>query len=429
MTVTPFVRLPVVAQGGEVFAYLFDHQGAPAEDAQRMLSAVVAEFELDEIALDRTLILQAGRDLLATLDLARFPSVEVALCVPVADLDDPQVRAAVDRHRSLGVSVLASEVGPAALVESLVDLVDVVDGVVLDARVLGADQVRSLCAIAAADRLAVLVTGVSTPEQHRGFVEAGAMGSCGPHTLLASDQTSAVVHSQRLVALRLAALLSDPDYAVSALSEVVHSDAGLSLRLLRMVNSAATAQRREVTSIEAAIVAVGPRVLRDWAYLASVGSSNAHDLERALMVLVRARFCEELADLVPEVDRSQAFLAGLLAGVVDVLGAAVDTVLAEVAVPAQVVAAVADGAGPLGRVVTLAGSHGSASRTVTDTGLSQTQVMRAYLHAVSATGRAVRVTDEAREARQEAPVRRSELGRRLNVARFSRPGGQQERAS
>jgi EAL and modified HD-GYP domain-containing signal transduction protein len=96
------------------------------------------------------------------------------------------------------------------------------------------------------------------------------------------------------------------------LEELVKQDAVLSLRVLRCINSAAFAIRREVRSLREALVLLGMGPIRKWASvwcLAQLSTGTTSEL--ATMAMVRARMCEQIAELVPGVDPNEMFLVGL----------------------------------------------------------------------------------------------------------------------
>jgi EAL and modified HD-GYP domain-containing signal transduction protein len=105
-------------------------------------------------------------------------------------------------------------------------------------------------------------------------------------------------------------LLADPlDF--ERLSPLVKSDAALTYRLLRLVNSAGYGIRQEVRSIQAALVIIGENSFRRIATLAIATELNAgRPAEILRMVLIRARFCE-LAAQLSGLDPTEQYLMGM----------------------------------------------------------------------------------------------------------------------
>lgn len=113
---------------------------------------------------------------------------------------------------------------------------------------------------------------------------------------------------------------SDPSVPISALGRAVSSDAGLSVQLLRMVNSSMYNRGARIATVDRAVAMLGNRSLRNLALCVAVqncvrGGMGAFDLdgfwEDSLRRAVAARL---LAERFPqaEVDPVEAFTFGLL---------------------------------------------------------------------------------------------------------------------
>lgn len=121
------------------------------------------------------------------------------------------------------------------------------------------------------------------------------------------------------VALQLLSRLADPLVTAADVEQVLRTDPALSVRLLRIANSAHSGQRR-MSSIKDAVVLVGLARLRAWMVLiATEGSGGPREEVNA--ALIRARTCELAAPAVGGgVRPDSAFTVGLLHGVAEALG-------------------------------------------------------------------------------------------------------------
>ncbi len=96
------------------------------------------------------------------------------------------------------------------------------------------------------------------------------------------------------------------------LTELVKRDPSLTYRLLRLINSPICAMQQEVTSIQAALLAVGEETFRRMATVAITSEINAGQTTELLrMAFVRGRFCE-LAAAHKALDGREQYLLGLL---------------------------------------------------------------------------------------------------------------------
>jgi len=118
--------------------------------------------------------------------------------------------------------------------------------------------------------------------------------------------------ANRLVYLRLLKTVSKSELDWKEIEELIKSDATLYYRLLRFINSAGVGMRVEVKSIHQALAILGDNEIRRWCRLAGMFQmAKGKRSELILSSLVRARFCELLANKFDDEDRDW-FLLGLL---------------------------------------------------------------------------------------------------------------------
>src|SRR5690606_30929944 len=91
--------------------------------------------------------------------------------------------------------------------------------------------------------------------------------------------------------------LTDDQLSFEALEDLVCRDPGLTMRLLRLLNSAAFPLRRRVHTVHDALVMLGVRTVRQWAMLIVLAGLPRTRDELLPHALVRARLLERLADL------------------------------------------------------------------------------------------------------------------------------------
>jgi HD-like signal output (HDOD) protein len=84
---------------------------------------------------------------------------------------------------------------------------------------------------------------------------------------LAAELQKLPLHNE--TALRVIALLDDPDVEVTDLGRLIQTDPGLTTRALKLANSTFFGRRNEVTAIDKAIVAVGFSTVRTFALAAA----------------------------------------------------------------------------------------------------------------------------------------------------------------
>ena len=119
------------------------------------------------------------------------------------------------------------------------------------------------------------------------------------------------VPANRFVHLRLLQMLQEHPLDLPQISEVIKQEPSVMYRLLRYVNSPLCGMRREVTSIQSAILTLGDDLIRRIGTLAVTSELNAGSSPEILrMALVRARFCEMLV-LPGSLDATEEFMLGM----------------------------------------------------------------------------------------------------------------------
>jgi len=126
--------------------------------------------------------------------------------------------------------------------------------------------------------------------------------------------------------LRALGELSAADASFEDLERIISSDVGLSLKLLRYVNSAFFALPRTVGSVREALTLLGARTVRRWATVMAMSAVPDAPHELVAIALHRARMCEMLAGTALPEERETLFTIGLFS----VADALMDTPMEEV---------------------------------------------------------------------------------------------------
>jgi EAL and modified HD-GYP domain-containing signal transduction protein len=155
------------------------------------------------------------------------------------------------------------------------------------------------------------------------------------------------IPSSSASALRDIAVLSRSDATFEEIEAVVARDPGLTLRLLRLLNSASYALRSRVTSVREAVTMLGARTVRQWAMLLVLGGVTTSCDELVPTALSRARTLAHLAHR-REGDTDVAFSVGLLSVADALLGVPMDEALAGLPLADSVTAALLRREGPDG---------------------------------------------------------------------------------
>ncbi|HEX4322114.1 MAG TPA: HDOD domain-containing protein, partial [Acidobacteriaceae bacterium] len=166
----------------------------------------------------------------------------------------------------------------------------------------------------------LLMERVETPEdlaaaRSEGFTLFQGYYFCRPVLM-----ENRAIPANRLVYLEMLKAVLNVPLDIKYISGLVKRDPSLTYRLLRMVNSPLYATRKEITSIQSALVLVGDEMFRRMVMLATACEFKGnHPTELLRMAFVRGRFCE-LAAKITKQDETEQYLLGMLSLVPAMLG-------------------------------------------------------------------------------------------------------------
>lgn len=138
------------------------------------------------------------------------------------------------------------------------------------------------------------------------------------------------VPANKLIYMRLLETLARPSIDMKAVIAMLKQEMSLSYRLMRYLNSPAFSMCVEVHSIPHALTLLGENATRRWLSLVCLSALGGDEsFETIKMALIRARFCELLAEKIgmPE-NAEDLFLVGLLSVMDALLGMPMREVLA-----------------------------------------------------------------------------------------------------
>ncbi|HTP94498.1 MAG TPA: HDOD domain-containing protein [Burkholderiales bacterium] len=207
-------------------------------------------------------------------------------------------------------------------------------------------------------RVKLLAVNVDTREQARLCEDAGFDLFQGYY--FARPQAIAgkrLTHSESGLMKLLSLVLEDADNG--EMEKVLKQDPGLTLNLMRMVNSAAVGARSPISSLGGAIMVLGRQQLQRWLQLLlyanrSPGATFPSPLLQ--LVATRGKLMELLAGQAGSDDRElgeRAFMAGILSLMDTLLGQPIDAIVAPLNLADDVKGAVLQREGLLGRLLAL----------------------------------------------------------------------------
>ena len=196
--------------------------------------------------------------------------------------------------------------------KELVPLIEMADFVKIDVRSLSQPDIARQIDLLEPYDAGLVAEKVETHDAYQDCLDLGfdyfqGFFFCYPMML-----TQKTLPSNKLVILELLNKLHDPATDSDELEQILVQDIALSYKLLRYINSAAFALRREIDSIKDAIVLLGIDNLKSWISLILMSKIiDSKPTELIKTGMIRGKMCELLAEKKHPETRHQMFVIGL----------------------------------------------------------------------------------------------------------------------
>jgi c-di-GMP-related signal transduction protein len=333
---TYVARQPVYDRDRNVVAYelLFrdaeDATTASVVDAQAATGeaalTAMADIGLDALVGGRRALVNVSRSFLLGEQVLALPPGRVGLEVLESVEPDAEVMARLRDLAGRGYQIMLDDF---VLTRATMPLLDVARFVKLDVRgggELALSRVRSQ--LAGSDVLLV-AEKIEHPDEVAACRDLGFHYFQGFVFGVPQLLTGRRIRPGRLTVLNLMNALSRKDASIAQLESIIVQDVGLSVTLLRYLNSAAVGLNRRVSSIREAIVYLGMETIRSFAYLVSLTAHSQEPAELARIGMIRGRMMEMLATALGHDDPPAHFTVGLLSVADSLLSTPMDVLLDE----------------------------------------------------------------------------------------------------
>jgi c-di-GMP phosphodiesterase len=249
-------------------------------------------------------------------------------------------------------------------------------------------ELRAAIAEPAARNLELVATGVATPEELARCRELGFTVFQGEFFGRPDPTRQRRVGTGGITSLAALAEVAKPDASFEDLERAIGNDVGLSLKLLRYINSAFFSLPRNVETVREALTLLGTATVRRWATVMALVSASDAPEELVELALQRARMCEVLGGN-RAVDASDGhFTVGLFSVADSLLGVSMEDVLETLPFSDEIRAALLRREGPKGELLTTVVAYEQGDfPTVEEAEVSPAQ---AYGDALAWAGEAVR---------------------------------------
>ena len=159
------------------------------------------------------------------------------------------------------------------------------------------------------------------------------------------------IKPSEMARVRLISMLNNPDFKVSEVSKIISSDAALSIKLLRYLNSSALGLRSRIDSVERGLTILGSERLIQWVTLVVLSQLSSDNLSNqvALNAALNGFFLYDLAksdrgSLLAEegITPGRSFLFGLLISIKPLLGDSFDEIVKSMPIAPEILQALLD---------------------------------------------------------------------------------------
>jgi c-di-GMP-related signal transduction protein len=273
----------------------------------QVLATSLLASGLDMVRSEVPAFINFGQDLLITEWTSLFPPENVVIEILETVQPDENVIAACLELKKLGYQMALDDV-----TESTSCLADFAKFVKVDFRLTTREQQVDLASEFRKKGKRLLAEKVETHEEFEWALKAGYdyfQGFFFARPMLLKGHQ---IPSVKVNALRLLQETQHEDLDFDRLESIIKCDISLSYKLFRYVNSALFARSKAISTVRHALVCLGEVDIRRWVVLATLptlGSGSVGEL--IAHALVRARFCEMLAQAIHLPNPSDAFLVGM----------------------------------------------------------------------------------------------------------------------
>ena len=346
-------RQPVVDGEMRVIGYRLAYGSADGSahgeaSAARLLGDVLSGVGLDELVGDALAHLPLSRDVLLALGVPPVRPDRVMLRIAYDTARDPELAKVLDALAGRGYALSLYALPGPDFDAVLLDLFGTVE---VDFTTWSHEAAQDAVARIVAGRATPLASGLADYNKFEQAKQLGFELFAGP--FYASRHKAAVrnVPVGEMGTLVALAALQGQSATIEDLEQVIDRDVGLSVKLLRYINSAYVGMRGNIASIRQAVMMLGSRGVSRWALLVALTGGPNAPRELSVMGLTRARMCELLGADLGDVAGDQLFTVGLLSVADALLQVPLETIVEELPLADEVSAALLRRDGPAGAIL------------------------------------------------------------------------------
>ena len=313
-----------------------------------VLTRTLMEFGLDSVSDGRDVFINFSPESLHVDFADLLPRERTVIEVLETVEPDAPTVAAFERLKAEGCRLALDDF---VFEERFAPLLDLVDIVKVDLRLTEPKDLPEHVARIREHDVSLLAEKVETPEEYQRCRELGfdlfqGWFFCRPQVM-----EGRALPTDRAGTLRLVARLQDPSLGMAEAAELIAQDPGLSVKLLKFINSSACGLNRTVESVRHAASLVGRQKLKLWATLLGLGGMSDKPRELLIAANIRGRMCEQIGAAAFGDESGAYFTVGMFSLLDAMLDIPMDELLGSLPLSESVVDGLLHGTGDLGRVL------------------------------------------------------------------------------
>lgn len=382
-------RQPILDRDMHVFAYeLQFNQGLnPNKHTLKATEELIKQTEQDigfqSIIGDHNAMLQLPKELIKKEALPYFEAgKQLVLEIPNNVTKDVNVLRNLKELKADGTSIALNDFIDD---ESSIKLASISDYVKIDTEAHNEMQLKKMLESLHEKGIKVIAEKVETEEMFLYLKKLGFdyfQGYFFTNPVVINGQK---LSGNKLTLLQLLAKVNNPDTDFEELSAIISQDVGLSHKLLVAINNPAAMIPIRVESVADALKYMGLKRLKFWVNMLMLSSMDDVPQELLTTSLMRAKFCELLADTTGSGrDRDSFFLVGLFSNLGAFFKTPIDEIVAEMPLADELKDALVDKEGPMGDALKVLVSIEQASNILDSLkydGMGITQISNSFMAA------------------------------------------------
>jgi c-di-GMP-related signal transduction protein len=217
-------------------------------------------------------------------------------------------------------------------------LIEFVGIIKVDFKITKGDERRKVIDKVNSSSIKFLAGGIDNMEEFKQACSFGYSYFKGSYFITPSIITGEKLSENKIICMKLFQLISSDSYNIDSIEDLIKKDIALSLKLLKLINSATYCFVSEIKSMKQALALLGEKEIKNWFYVLIL-KTLGEDKSEIIIInsLIRAKFAEAIAAKYKiGIKPFNAYLLGFLSMVELLINRPLEEILKELLIPIEV---------------------------------------------------------------------------------------------